>query len=143
MPYLLHRQNAELETLNADIQTEKKQLQQRNTHLTERLEAVAQSSTPGQGINAETPLDLMLGLLQKLVMVNCLLLLLVTARPSIMRKQACMHQLGTVWLSCHTLTCTKPSAPETCCIMSLQLLSVLMCACAAVLQDECCALTVA
>lgn len=67
---LPYRQNAELETLNADIQTEKEQLQQQNTHLTERLEAVAQSPTPGQGINADTPLDLMLNLLQKLILVS-------------------------------------------------------------------------
>ena len=67
---LMLRHNAELETLNAHIQTEKEQLQQRNTHLTEQLEAVAQSLTPGQGINADTPLDLMLSLLQNLIMVS-------------------------------------------------------------------------
>ena len=67
---LLHRQNAELETLNANIQTEKEHLRQQNTHLTERLEAVAQSPTPTQGINADTPLDLMLNVLQKLVLVS-------------------------------------------------------------------------
>ncbi|KAL0017820.1 hypothetical protein WJX77_003173 [Trebouxia sp. C0004] len=64
----LQRQNAELETLNADIQTEKEQLLQQNTHLTERLEAVAKSPTPGQGINADTPLDLMLNMLQRMIM---------------------------------------------------------------------------
>ncbi len=68
----VHRQNAELETLNADIQTEKEQLLQQNTHLTERLEAVAKSPTPGQGINADTPLDLMLNMLQRMIMVTFL-----------------------------------------------------------------------
>lgn len=67
---MVHRQNAELETLNADIQTEKEQLLQQNTHLTERLEAVAKSPTPGQGINADTPLDLMLNMLQRMIMVT-------------------------------------------------------------------------
>ena len=67
---LLHRQNAELETLNADIQIEKEQLRQQNTHLTERLEAVAQAPSPTQGINADTPLDLMLNVLQKLILVS-------------------------------------------------------------------------
>lgn len=56
--------------MNADIQTEKEQLLQQNTHLTERLEAVAKSPTPGQGINADTPLDLMLNMLQKMIMVT-------------------------------------------------------------------------
>ena len=65
---LLHRQNAELETLNANIQTEKEHLREQNTHLTQRLEAVAQPPTPG--INADTPLDLMLNVLQKLTMVS-------------------------------------------------------------------------
>jgi len=69
---LLRRQNAELETLNADIQTEKEHLLQQNSHLTERLEAVAQTPTLGQGINADTPLDLMLRLLQKLIVVGLL-----------------------------------------------------------------------
>ncbi len=69
---MVHRQNAELETLNADIQIEKEQLLQQNTHLTERLEAVAKSPTPGQGINADTPLDLMLNMLQRMIMVTFL-----------------------------------------------------------------------
>ncbi|KAL3140140.1 putative 3',5'-cyclic phosphodiesterase pde-3 [Trebouxia sp. C0009 RCD-2024] len=63
----LQRQNAELETLNANIQTEKEHLREQNTHLTERLEAVAQTP-PSQGINADTPLDLMLSVLQKLIL---------------------------------------------------------------------------
>lgn len=70
MGLLLHRQNAELETLNANIQTEKEHLREQNTHLTLRLEAVAQPPTPVHGINADTPLDLMLNVLQKLILVN-------------------------------------------------------------------------
>lgn len=66
---MLCRQNAELETLNANIQTEKEHLREQNTHLTERLEAVAQTP-PSQGINADTPLDLMLNVLQKLILVS-------------------------------------------------------------------------
>lgn len=67
---LLHRQNAELETLNANIQTEKEHLREQNTHLTLRLEAVAQPPEPVHGINADTPLDLMLNVLQKLILVS-------------------------------------------------------------------------
>ena len=59
-----------LERLNADISTEKERLLQQNSQLTERLEAVALSPTPAQGINAETPLDLMIKMLQKLILVG-------------------------------------------------------------------------
>lgn len=74
MGVLDHRQNAELETLNANIQTEKEHLREQNTHLTLRLEAVAQPPTPVHGINADTPLDLMLNVLQKLILVTNLAL---------------------------------------------------------------------
>ena len=79
MSVLLHRQNAELETLNANIQTEKEHLREQNTHLTQRLEAVAQPPTPVHGINADTPLDLMLNVLQKLILVSSFMVTLFAA----------------------------------------------------------------
>lgn len=89
---LLHRQNAELEALNANIQTEKEHLREQNTHLTQRLEAVAQPPTPVHGINADTPLDLMLNVLQKLILVgNFLVTLFAAAKLTVLDKHT-YHQ---------------------------------------------------
>ena len=99
---LLHRQNAELETLNANIQTEKEHLREQNTHLTQRLEAVAQPPTPVHGINADTPLDLMLNVLQKLIMVSNCSLTLYAPKLTVLHDEATGHAVfsGTCLLYC-------------------------------------------
>lgn len=101
---LLHRQNAELETLNANIQTEKEHLREQNTHLTQRLEAVAQPPTPVHGINADTPLDLMLNVLQKLIMVSNFTITLFAPKLTMVDKHR-HQQIGTPCrvkqLACH------------------------------------------
>ena len=69
---LLEEQKQQLEHYNATIQEEKDNLQQQNTSLTERLEAVVNEKLPSHQFDGQTPIDKTLDLLQGLIMVSLL-----------------------------------------------------------------------
>ena len=66
----MEEQKQQLESYNATIQEEKDNLQQQNTSLTERLEAVVAEKLPSHQFDGQTPIDKTLDLLQGLIMVS-------------------------------------------------------------------------